>query len=116
MFEFLQMMGNYESRVVGRDDFSDGFFVSTAEVNDGEKPYETAVKHPEYNDGSMVIVGKYDTKQEAEAGHAQWVKTMTADPLPDKLIDCCNSGMQSLIEALAGHGDEFPRVPVTTST
>lgn len=93
------MAGNYDSRKVGRDDFDWGF-VSTCSVTDGEKPYETAVAHNEYRDaGNMVIVEHYDTKDEAAAGHAKWVQTMTTEPLPEKLVDCANAAIAQLAGA-----------------
>lgn len=105
------MAGNYEQRCVGRHDIDDHTFISTAEIYDGSHPYETGVKHPEYNDGSMVIVEAYDTREEAEAGHAKWVKTMTADELPTELVDCCNAGIAQLCDALSPDDwNRFPRV------
>src|SRR5574337_620734 len=106
MFGFLSMMGTYEDRKVCRDEFPWGF-VSTCSVNDGEHPYETAVKHGEYCDGrGMVIVEAYDTREDAEAGHARWVSTMTAEVLPESLVDCQNSEVSRLLSAYAV---TFPR-------
>lgn len=96
MFGFFNDIGNYDDRKVGRDYFDWGF-ISTAKVSDGQKDYETAVEHPEYNDGSMVIVDSYDTKEEAEAGHKKWVATMTSDNLPEELVDIANSDIQQMI-------------------
>ena len=62
MFEFL-MAAPYEDRKVARYDATWGF-ISTVSVNDGNQPYETAVEHSAYNDGDMVIVQAYDTKEE----------------------------------------------------
>lgn len=98
MFEFLQDAGNYEDRRVGRFDEGD-LMVSTATVSDGDHPFETAVKHPDYNGGEMVIVEAYDTKDQAEQGHVKWVATMTADPLPGTLVDCQNAKISQLIPA-----------------
>jgi hypothetical protein len=98
MFEFLGMAGNYEQRKVDRYD-GDGLMVSTAAVNDSSKPYETAVKHVDYNDDKHVIVELYDTKEEAQKGHDKWVATMTADALPNKLIDVSTSSVFELADA-----------------
>ena len=76
LFAFVNDIGNYEDRKVARDDFKWGF-ISTARVSDGRKPFETAIKHPNYNKGSMVIVESYLTKQEALKGHAKWKTAMT---------------------------------------
>jgi hypothetical protein len=107
MFDFILDIGNYESRRVGRWDSECGKkMVSTAAVSDGDHPYETAFKHPEYNGGGMVIVEAYDSRSDALAGHERWVKTMTDGPLPDVLVDCCNDGISKLCSDL-----RFPRVP-----
>ncbi len=110
MFDRMFLMaGNYESRVVGRWDNEDGSqMVSTAAVTDGNRPYETAFQHPEYNDGKMVIVQAYSTKKDALVGHQKWLKTMTDGPLPDALVDCNNSGVSQLCSAFGCDGT-FPR-------
>jgi len=101
MFNFINDMGNYEDRCVGRNDYPWGM-VSTARVSDGKRPYETAVAHTDYCDeGLMVIEEAYDTKPDAVAGHARWVKKMTAKKLPNKLVDCSNSGVQSMLDAFS---------------
>ena len=101
MFSFMDMAGNLEDRKVGRYKEGD-VFVSTVSVTDGREPYETAVGHPLYNDSSLVIVECYSTKGEAQAGHDRWVKTMTANELPDELRDCSNAGISQLVEGLGG--------------
>lgn len=104
MFRFLEMMGNYEDRKVDR--FEEGkLMVSTANVNDGKQPYETAICHSEYNNGEHIIVEGYDSKDEAQKGHDEWVKRMTNENLPDSLIDCANSEVQEMCGGL----EEFPR-------
>jgi hypothetical protein len=100
MFSFLSDIGNHADRVVGRYPKNGPFLVDTARVSDGEQPYETAVQHPEYNNGKMVIVEAYPTREKANIGHARWVKIMTSDSLPDKLVDCLNSGISQV--ALSG--------------
>ena len=116
MFEFLFDAGNYERRRVGRwDNESGDMMVSTASVSDGDHPYETAFQHPEYNQGKMVIVEAYDSRGDAESGHARWVKVMTEGPLPDELKDCCNAAVGQLLEAVGGH-TVFKRTPVKTDS
>lgn len=110
MFSFLAMAGNYESRCIGRYD-DDELMVSTAAVNDGDHPYETAVEHPEYNNGKMVIVQAYDTISEAESGHAEWVARMTNGPLPEHLQDCQNSEISQFCDA---SGMRFERTAKAT--
>ncbi len=103
MFNFLGMMGNYEDRRVDcYDNEESDIFISTAEVTDGKYLYETAVAHPEYNDGELIIVEAYDIKEEAQNGHNKWVELMIGDNLPDLLRDCGNAGISSLIENCFG--------------
>ena len=113
LFDFLDMGGTYDERCVERyDDENVGLMVSTASVNDGSHPYETAVAHPEYNDGDMVIVEAYDTKKDAKAGHERWVTAMTAKELPERLVDCANSEVSQLRGAVDEEDwNKYPRVP-----
>lgn len=104
------MIGNYEARKVGRDEFDWGF-VSTCLVTDGAHLYETAVKHTDYRDDDMVIVEAYDTRAEAEAGHTKWVAAMTTEPLPDKLVDCCNAEVAQLLDAFSDAPLAYERKP-----
>jgi hypothetical protein len=99
MFQFMQMAGNYNTRRVARYEES-GIVISTAYVNDGKKDYETAVLHSKYNNGSWIIVGGYATKEEAQTGHDEWVKIMTAKKLPNYLDDCSNAEISQMAEAL----------------
>lgn len=69
---------------------SDSLIIDTCQVSDGERPYETAVSHKEYNGGGWVIVEAYDTEHDALIGHRRWVDKMTSDELPPSLIDCAN--------------------------
>lgn len=89
MFNFLSMADNYEQRVVANfvPEGASDWLVDTAAVTDSEQPFETAVQHPRYNEGAIVIVELYDTREEALAGHERWVKTMTAKKLPATLKD-----------------------------
>ena len=102
MFDFLMDMGNIAERRVAVYE-EDDLFVSTVRVSDSTQPFETAVEHPNYNDGKLVIVEQYDTKAEAEAGHEKWLAEMTADVLPVTLTDVSGSGVAQLCDAF---GDE----------
>ena len=102
------MLDDYEERMVGRFEKA-GLLVSTARVSDGQQPYETAVGHPEYNEGKLVIVEAYPDRATALFGHGKWVKMMTDDNLPDSLKDCGNSAISSLGE-LVGITMVFPRM------
>lgn len=97
MFNFLMMSDDYQDRVV--DNYTDGIFtIDTARVTDSEKDYETAVVHPKYNYGKCLIVETYDTKEQAQVGHTKWVELMTAETLPDKLVDVSSAGTAQLLD------------------
>lgn len=98
MFEFWNDAFNYNERCVGKHE-ADSLLVSTVRVSDGNKPFETAVGHPDYNDGKLIIVEAYDAKGEAEAGHARWIEKMSAEVLPDVLQDCQNAGIAGWLDA-----------------
>jgi len=79
MFEFLGMIGNYEQRKIANDKV-DGGVVSTAAVNDSDKPYETGICHPSYDDGNWVTVELYDTMEQAKIGHKKWCEILASKP------------------------------------
>lgn len=101
MFGFLSMMENYADRKVDR--YEKGkLFVSTARVTDSSKPFETAVSHPNYDGGKIVIVELYDTLKGAQAGHKKWVRTMTAKKLPKSLRDVSTADVAAFCDAVNG--------------
>src|SRR3990167_9952930 len=108
-FNFFAMAGNHEERVV--DNFTDGnMTIDTCRVTDGSRPYDTGIQHPNYGDGSWIIVEAYDTKDEAQIGHDKWVDTMTNSSLPKELKDCNNAGIAQLGAAMFGddwHDEEY---------
>ena len=108
MFNFLQDIDNYDDRCIGRYPPEGDFLVDTAAVSDGRLPYETAIKHPEYNDGNMIIVEAYPNKEGAQAGHEKWIKTMITEPLPEVLVDCKNAELMSLYDEELS----YPRVKI----
>jgi len=86
IFNFLDMANNYEERKVANFE-ENGLIVDTCAVTDSNKPYETGITHPSYNNGEWIIVELYSTKKEAEAGHKKWVNIMTSSKLPKLLKD-----------------------------
>lgn len=103
LFDFLKDFDNYESRMVSRWDSEDKTkMVSTAAVSDGREPFETAVAHPSYNDGKMIIVECYRTKEKAEKGHQKWLDLMLSDKLPLTLTDCANAAVGQLLDSVGG--------------
>ncbi len=88
-FNFLNMfssLANLQSKPVDRYEEGD-LYVSTVWINDSEKEYETAVAHPLYKEGKLIIVECYDSEEEAQIGHDKWVKIMTQEKLPSVLED-----------------------------
>jgi len=81
----------YELRRIGRhEDSETKLFVSTVKSHD-LPGYETAVAHPDYNNGKIVIVEEYETKQQAKEGHERWLAKMTSPELPEYLQDVSSS-------------------------
>ena len=81
-------LNTYEDRKISRYE-QDGLFISTAMVIDDEiYPFETAIKHADYNKGELIIAEQYKTLEEAENGHKKWMKAFSSEPFPEYLIDC----------------------------
>lgn len=102
MFDWL-FMASYKGRVVDRFEKED-LIIDTASVNGGSLPFETGITWPSEYPGSegWIIVAAYATKEEARAGHKEWVKRLTSLGLPGELIDCSNSALQQLANVLSG--------------
>jgi hypothetical protein len=62
-----------------------GAEIDTCRVYDSKLPYETGIRHREYNDGHWVIVEAYNTKEDAEKGHQKWVKLLYKK-LPENIV------------------------------
>ena len=76
----------FEERCVDR--YEDGdLLISTVTTRDRGQLFETAVRHPQYCNNEWVIVQEYNTKEEAQVGHDEWVEKMTQDELPKELMD-----------------------------
>lgn len=95
IFDFLNDIGNYESRKVMREDLPEGF-VSTCFVSDGKQPFETAISHKEWDNGKLVIVQAYDTMEEAALAHLEWVEKFKNKDFPDEIFDCKNALLTQL--------------------
>ena len=88
------------------DTYEEGdLFIDTCSVTDTEHPYETAVGHPKYNKGDLVIVEEYDNREQAEAGHNKWVDIMTRPELPANLKDVSTSPIRTFARGM-GLGDD----------
>lgn len=89
----------HKSENIGR--YENGkLFVDTCKVWDSEEPYETAIKHPDYNNGQIIIVDTYLDKESAQIGHKEWIKTITSDNPPDELIDVSKCTLAKMINKL----------------
>lgn len=102
MFGFLDMMGNYESRKVnryeGKDCEGNSMTLDTCMVTDSVQPYETALQHPFYNNGSWVILESYDTKEESEFGHNKWFNVfVNVNRLPETIKDHITGGFEMIL-------------------
>lgn len=106
-FGFFSMMDDYDTRNV--DNYSDGFMtIDTSAATDTDRPFETGIQHPQFNDGKWVIVEYYDTREDAQVGHNKWVYKMTHE-LPDMLVDVSTCEIALLIDAIGStdnHGRE----------
>jgi len=96
MFGFMDMADNYGERKVAR--YEEGVvMVDTCAVTDSDQPYETAVAHPLYNNGDIIIVEMYDDKAASKVGHDKWVKIMTEGELPNELRDVSSNCIATMI-------------------
>lgn len=106
----MDMFGTYEQRKVGcYEDTKGKKLVSTVAVTDSTFPYETAIQHPEYNNGALVIVENYETKGDAEIGHKRWVGIMKSDELPDPLMDTGQSKVSQMCDLGGEAWRKYPR-------
>ena len=102
MFDFFNMIGSYDSRKIARFE-KDKLFISTAFVTDSSQPYETAISHPAYNNNKLIIVEMYDTKEQAQKGHDNWVLIMTSEQLPKELKDVSTASIAEFSDTLQGN-------------
>lgn len=86
MFDFLDMLGNYNDRKVARFD-SDEFSIDTAYVTDREHPYETAIAHKKFHAGDWIILGWRDTKEEAQKYHDEMIQFFKDNPDIEYIVD-----------------------------
>lgn len=100
MINFMNVIGTYDERKI--DKFEEGdLIIDTCLVTDSEKPYETAISHPKFNNGKWVIVELYDTKEEAKKGHNKWVKIMTSKEFPKELNDVSSAKIAQVFDSVS---------------
>ena len=73
--------------------------IDTVAVNDSNKPFETAIKHPYYDNNEWTVVELYDTKEEAQIGHDKWVEVFR-NKLPEKLTDVSTSYIANFVDII----------------
>jgi hypothetical protein len=83
-------------------------FVSTIFAGDTNR-YETAIAHPFYNDGTLIVVGSWDDEEDARHGHKYWVERVVLDAMPNPLTDVSTSETALLLDAFDGAWREHPR-------
>jgi len=96
LFDFFDMADNYKERKVANYS-KDGIVIDTCAVSDSDKPFETGVAHPQYNDGDWVIVQLYNTKKEAKKGHDKWADIMVNNP-PQQLKDVSTCAIANMLK------------------
>ena len=113
MFDFLMMNPVPVARFELPDVFGRaGLIVDTCGgINDSDHTYETAIAHPDYNDGKWIIVEGYHTKEDAQIGHEKWVKAMTADSLPAQIRDVSTATVARMKDSV--NGDAYRVNPKT---
>lgn len=87
--DMSDMIGNYEERLIGNDKVN-GFEVDTVRVTDTGYYAETAIRHPELDDGYWIIVQEYETHEQAEKGHERWVDMLENEKI--NTIVCVQTG------------------------
>lgn len=103
IFDFVNDMFNYEERKVMHTEVkNEQLIVDTSKVNDSNDPYEPAISSPLYNEGDWIIVESYKNKDDAIIGHNKHVKIMTAEVLPEKLLDASTCELTKILKACGG--------------
>ncbi len=77
----------YSERKIAREWATVDILVSTAEVPDGIRPYETAVR---YRGGEWRVIAAYHSSNDALAGHECWMATFRAGTRPDAVASIFN--------------------------
>lgn len=99
MLGFLDMVGNYEERKVEHTVVND-VIIDTARVTDCDKPYETGICSPHYNDDEWVIVEQYDDFESAKNGHEKWVQVFEKE-LPETVEDVSTCFIATLVRIIS---------------
>ena len=82
LFGYMDMIGNYEERVVKNDKCAD-FTLDTARVTDRNWIYETAVAHSRFNNGDWIILDGCGSKEEAVEMHNKWLNKLQNEDITE---------------------------------
>ena len=107
----LSGIGTYEQRKVAN--YKAGPLVIDTVFASDTGLYETAVAHPDYNEGKWVIVEEYATRPLATAGHKKWIQKMSKSRLPDELIDVSGAFLAGMCDTFSGENEwrRMKRIP-----
>jgi len=89
MFNFLQDIGNYEDRKVGKEEVNN-FIISTAYTSD--EGYETAI----IDENGTHPIERYSDIIKAKEGHQKWIKKAKEIKTGDEIIKL--GGWSGLVE------------------
>lgn len=59
------------------------------EVTDGATLYQTGVSHPDFAGGNWIVVGEFQSREAAQAGHEGWIERFK-EGIPESLTDVCS--------------------------
>lgn len=82
LFGYMDMIGNYEERVVKNDKCAD-FTLDTARVTDRNWIYETAVAHSGFNNGDWIILDGCMSKEQAVEMHDKWLNKLQNEDITE---------------------------------
>lgn len=92
MFDWLDMLKNYEERVVANTE-KDGWVLDTCEVTDRPWTFETAFRHPDYHNGMWIIIATAEGRDRAKVVHDTLVDFFSRNGLPRTLTDVYDGGV-----------------------
>lgn len=79
------------------------FLVSTIQPGDATQyPYETAIEHPAYGDGELIVVDGAETFDDAIRIHNKWIDKLDVSfgQLPEVVIEFANSPILQMMRIM----------------
>lgn len=102
----FDMLFNIEERRVGFYE-TENFKISTVRVTDADKNYETGIKHEDFNDNRYIIVEEYDTFDQAQDGHNEWVQKLINTKSKDLVLKDISSSVWKKLEELSSENEDI---------